>query len=78
MPLPIFDDIEAQGVTGRYHIAGFALFVVTGYNLGGSFHFNRPCTGDQRCVCGYFTTGVVYDGEVGGSYHGIVIVKLTE
>ncbi|HEX5631376.1 MAG TPA: Tad domain-containing protein [Acidimicrobiia bacterium] len=77
-PLPIFDDIVGTGSGGEYHIAGFALFVVTGYNLGGQFKFNAPCNGDQRCVSGYFTTGVVHDGSIGGVYRGIVIVKLTD
>jgi hypothetical protein len=78
VPLPIFDDLIGVGAGGDYHIAGFALFVITGYNLGGQFQLNRPCNGDERCVSGYFTTGTVYDGEVGGDYRGIVIVKLTE
>jgi hypothetical protein len=78
VPLPIFDDLVGVGVGGDYHIAGFALFVITGYNLGGQFHLNPPCFGDERCVSGYFTTGTVYDGEIGGEYRGIVIVKLTE
>ena len=77
-PLPIFDDLVGVGAGGNYHITGFALFVITGYNLGGQFHLNRPCSGDERCVSGYFTTGVVHDGEIGGEYRGIVIVKLTE
>jgi Flp pilus assembly protein TadG len=78
VPLPIFDDVIGQGDQGSYHITGFALFVITGYNLGGQFHLNPPCSGDERCVSGYFTTGVVHDGTVGGEYRGIVIVKLTE
>ncbi len=78
VPLPIFDDIVGVGSGGDYHIAGFALFVITGYNFGGQFRFNAPCRGDERCVSGYFTSGVVHDGEVGGDNRGIVIVKLTE
>lgn len=77
-PLPIFDDLIGQGDQGSYHIAGFALFVVTGYNLGGQYRYNPPCGGDQRCVSGYFTTGVVHDGSIGGVNRGIVIVKLTD
>jgi hypothetical protein len=78
VPIPIFDDLVGVGIGGEYHIAGFALFVITGYNLGGQFRLNPPCSGDERCVSGYFTTGTVYDGEIGGEYRGIVIVKLTE
>jgi Flp pilus assembly protein TadG len=79
--LPIFDDLEMVGAGGRYHIAGFGLFHVTGYNFGGLFKApsisGAPCQGDERCISGYFTDGVVYEGETGGSNWGFVIVKLT-
>ena len=78
VPLPIFDDILGVGTGGEYHIAGFALFVVTGYNFGGQFKANAPCQGDERCVSGYFVPGVVHDGETGGDDRGIVIVKLID
>lgn len=78
VPLPIFDDLTGVGSNGRYHVSGFALFVVTGYNFGGQYRVNAPCQGDQRCVSGYFTTGVVHDGDVGGTNRGVAIVKLTE
>ena len=77
VPLPIFDDLVGLGEGGEYHISGFALFFITGYNFGGQFRFNPPCSGDERCVSGFFTSGVVHDGGVGGVDRGIVIVKLT-
>jgi hypothetical protein len=76
IPLPIFDDLFGVGTDGNYHIAGFAMFHITGFNFGGLFKANPPCSGDERCMSGYFTTGVVYDGEVGGPDTGIRIVKL--
>jgi Flp pilus assembly protein TadG len=76
-PLPIFNDITGVGNNGRYHIASFVLFVITGYNFGGQFKFNAPCHGDARCVSGYFVPGVVHDGDLGGPDRGIAIVKLT-
>ena len=76
-PLPIFDDLVGVGAGGKYHIVGFALFEITGYNFGGGYKFNPPCSGDERCVSGRFTSGVVHDGELGGPNRGIVIVKLT-
>lgn len=76
-PLPIFDDIVGVGAGGDYHIAGFALFVITGYNFGGQYKVNPPCHGDVRCVSGHFVPGVVHDGDTGGPDRGIVIVKLT-
>jgi Flp pilus assembly protein TadG len=77
-PLPIFDDIDGVGSNGRYHVAGFAMFFITGYNFGGQYKANPPCHGDERCVSGYFTTGVVHDGDLGGTNRGIVIVKLVD
>jgi hypothetical protein len=75
--LPIFDDLDGVGAGGRYHISGFALFVITGYNFGGQYKVNPPCSGDERCVSGRFIPGTVHDGEPGGPNRGIVIVKLT-
>ncbi len=75
--LPIFDDLAGVGANGKYHISGFALFVITGYNFGGQYKVNPPCSGDERCVSGRFIPGTVHDGEPGGPNRGIVIVKLT-
>jgi hypothetical protein len=80
IPLPIFDDIEGVGDGGRYHLAGFGLFHITGFNFGGQYKQpadDVPCKGDERCVRGYFTDGTVWDGEPGGEDWGFVIVKLT-
>ncbi len=76
-PLPIFIDIDGVGAGGKYRIFGFILFTIDGYNFGGGYKFNPPCTGDERCVSGNFTSGVVHDGIPGGPNLGIVIVKLT-
>ena len=76
-PLPIFDDIDGVGANGRYHISGFGLFVITGYNFGGQYKVNPPCSGSTRCVAGSFVPGTVHDGIPGGPNRGIVIVKLT-
>lgn len=82
IPLPFFNDLEGVGSNGRYQIAGFGLFHVTGFNFGGLFKApdagSAPCSGDERCISGYFTDGVIYDGEPGGPDHGLVLVKLTE
>lgn len=76
IPLPIYDGIRDQGRGGEFHIHGFAYFQITGYNFGGQFKLNSPCSGDDRCVSGYFTTGVIFDGDFGGKDLGIGIVKL--
>jgi hypothetical protein len=77
VPLPIFIDIDGLGAGGAYRIFGFILFQIDGYNFGGAYKLNPPCSGDERCVSGHFTTGVVHDGIPGGPNNGIVIVKLT-
>ena len=80
VPLPFFVDTDGLGSNGRYFIGGFGMFHITGYNFGGGFKQpslkDAPCSGDERCISGYFTTGVIYDGEPGGTDHGIVLVKL--
>jgi hypothetical protein len=80
VPLPFFNDVDGLGSNGRYRVAGFGMFHITGFNFGGQYKAPLgavPCQGDERCISGYFTTGVVYDGEPGGSDHGLVIVELT-
>ena len=79
IPIPIFDDLEMVGAGGRYHLVGFGLFHVTGYNFGGQYKepATPPCSGDERCISGYFASGVVYEGEPGGEDWGFAIVKLT-
>jgi hypothetical protein len=83
--IPYFDDttgagIQGLGANGEYHIAGLGAFHVTGYNFGGQYKAPSaslaPCSGDERCVRGYFTTAQIHDGPLGGENFGVVIVKL--
>lgn len=79
IPLPFFNDLYGVGTNGQYHIAGFGMFEITGFNFGGSYKMpigTPPCSGDERCLSGRFTSGAIYDGEFGGQDHGIVLVKL--
>lgn len=79
VPLPFFDDLFGSGTNGQYHVAGFGLFQITGYNFGGQFKHPTnapPCSGDERCISGRFTDGAIYDGEFGGQDRGFVIVRL--
>lgn len=78
--VPYFDDTDGLGANGVYHIAGVGAFHVTAYNFGGRFKepsaLLAPCSGDERCISGYFTTAVIDDGELGGEDRGVVIVRL--
>lgn len=78
--LPYFDDTDGLGANGMYHIAGLGAFHVTGYNFGGQYKAPSstlaPCSGDERCLAGYFTTDQIDQGQIGGQNFGVVLVKL--
>ena len=84
--VPIHDGILGKGGTkSDYHIAGLAPFVVTGYHLPGLtaesiLTGNDPCTGDEKCIYGYFTQALLpaTGGEIGepGSGFGATIITL--
>ena len=77
--IPFFDDILGTGNNATYHVAGFAALYVTGYNFGGQYKEvpgSVPCSGNDRCIAGYFTTGTAGDGGIGGDNRGVVVVKL--
>jgi len=81
MLVPIFDGAGGAGNTGYYHLRGFASFVVTGYNLPGASALStltgkRLCSGDLKCVYGYFTRDLVPAGAVlGGPDLGATTVQ---
>jgi hypothetical protein len=59
MPLPLFDVYTGQGSNLRYHLRGFAAFMVTGYKFSGQSRASRLtrlnlCSGNKRCIYGYF------------------------
>lgn len=59
--LPLFDRATGTGSGAFYHVYGYAAFVLTGYNLGGQFKLNAPCSGNDRCIRGSFTRFVSLD-----------------
>ncbi|MEV4642316.1 pilus assembly protein TadG-related protein [Actinoplanes sp. NPDC049548] len=81
--IPIYDTVRSQGARTTYHLAGFASFVLTGYQLSG---FSAPswlsgrrlCGGAQRCLYGYFVRGLVRTtgARIGGPDLGAAIVNL--
>jgi Flp pilus assembly protein TadG len=54
--LPLFDSAGDTGNNAWYHVYGYAAFKLTGFAFGGQFSTDpKPCTGNDRCVTGYFT-----------------------
>jgi Flp pilus assembly protein TadG len=54
--LPLYDSSGDTGSNAWYHVYGYAAFRITGYAFGGQFSTSpKPCTGNDRCVTGYFT-----------------------
>jgi hypothetical protein len=60
--LPIYDDAGGNGSNGWYRIFGYAAFTLKGYAFTGQFKTSpQPCSGNVRCVSGYFTRFVELD-----------------
>ena len=81
VPIPWFDDLDGNGNNGEFHIVGFGAFYVTGYNFGGQYkapNNNEPCSGQIRCLEGYFVKTTITDGDLGGTDHGLLVVKFTK
>ena len=54
--LPIFDEYGGTGNGAWYRVYGYAAFKLTGYAFTGQFKTDpKPCSGNVRCVTGYFT-----------------------
>jgi Flp pilus assembly protein TadG len=54
--LPLFDSAGGTGANAWYQVYGYAAFRITGYAFGGQFTTTpKPCSGNERCVSGYFT-----------------------
>ncbi|MDV6300698.1 MULTISPECIES: pilus assembly protein TadG-related protein [Dietzia] len=65
--VPIFDDADpdergGQGRGAWYMVYGYAAFTVTGYHFSGQ-SWNPPCSGNKRCISGYFTTMLQEDPD---------------
>jgi hypothetical protein len=53
--LPLFDLAGSTGTNAWYRVFGYAAFKLTGYYLGGQYSTSpQPCSGNSRCVAGYF------------------------
>lgn len=83
--LAYYEDLDGQGNTGTYEVAGHGAFVVAGYNFGGQFKAYRaplgslPCSGSTRCLTGWFVRNVFHGGGpggFGGEDRGAIVIKL--
>ncbi|HUC59222.1 MAG TPA: pilus assembly protein TadG-related protein [Streptosporangiaceae bacterium] len=62
--IPIYSSFSGSGFGANYTLAGFAAFVITGYNFPGfsASDWLNPannCKGSTVCLNGYFTRGVM-------------------
>jgi hypothetical protein len=87
--IPIYDGTNGlNGANGKYHIKGYAAFVLTGYYLGGSYKEpslitgvlpcgQTPTTGSQRCISGFFTKDLSpTTGKIGGPNMGVIVIQM--
>lgn len=79
--LPIYDDAGDTGANGWYRIYGYAAFEITGFNFGGQYYSSpKPCTGEERCLEGYFREFVdpsdAFSYDPAAPDHGARVVSL--
>lgn len=85
--VPVYVQVSGTGTNSSYTLKGFAAFVITGYYLPAGKEHNQGsdwlnpknnCRGDQVCINGYFTQGLIPPpGSVGGNPMGVDIIQLT-
>ncbi len=81
--IPIYSTVTPSGV---YDIQPYATFHLTGYRLSGNPEYNRTsptqpaswCTGNDRCISGYFTVDATSTSGtlVSGTSYGAVAIRL--
>jgi len=78
--VPVYDRLKGTGSSITYHIVGFSAFVVTGYALSGFAATGigcASCSGSQKCIYGYFTSGILpLTGTLGAASYGVVIITM--
>jgi hypothetical protein len=79
--VPVYTSFD--GGSDTYVLQGFADFVVTGYNLPGSFASDwldpaNTCPAGNSCINGYFVQGVIpVTGSLTGTNLGVSVIDLT-
>lgn len=81
--IPIYSTVSSGGV---YDITGYASFHLTGYRLSGNPAYNHTsatqpadwCTGNDRCISGYFTVDVTPSRGplVAASSYGAIAIRV--
>lgn len=69
--VPVYSYTEGGGSPGKYHVIGFAEFVITDFNF----------SGNPKTITGYFTSGTVVSGVPGPApdgYFGVDVVWLVD
>ncbi len=74
--IPFFMDVNDVGINGEYRISAVGAFHASAYHFGGKYSFDPPCSGDERCIRGYFSEITVWEGDSGGESRGAHLVKL--
>ena len=81
--VPIYVSASSGGGPLSFTLKGFAEFVVTGYNFPSFFASDwlnpaNNCRGNNSCLNGYFTQGVVpFTGDLNGTNLGASVIELT-
>jgi hypothetical protein len=80
--LPIFDQSGGTGNNAWYQVYGYAAFRITGYDFAGQYRWNSPCSGNERCIRGYFTAFVTlsdaFTYDLTAPRLGAAVVALTK
>jgi len=65
--LPLYDKQSGSGNNGKYHIIGYAAFLITGYYFSNKYSWLNPCGPPDQCIRGYFTKFVSVSDAFTGS-----------
>jgi Flp pilus assembly protein TadG len=85
--LPIYDGTNGlTGSNGKYHIAGYAAFYMTGFSINGQYKAKSlvtnqfPCNGPTSCIEGFFTKDFSPSpGTIGtGPNMGVTVTKMVD
>ncbi len=83
--VPVYDSATLNGNNGTYNVKGYAAFVLTGYWFTGQYREpsivtgTNYCTGDKRCIYGFFTQDLTpTSGTIGTSpYMGVTVIQMS-